>query len=202
MSKKRRGNDAIPTWSGFNYQGKITLLCLLIEINNLISDDCRQELLEDCYVEIEKTEDIVLVLQGKVKALYQVKAYLSTDKTASFSKAIEKLMEHRSKLKSLAADCYICTPLSISDWNDTGNRYKNQIKQFVYNSKPVHVTEVADKIREVLKKTLKYAIFISRRNAINKSQSTSPACGLKPRRGAVTTMTAFEMTPRITPAPV
>lgn len=45
-------------------------------------------------------------------------------------------------------------------------------------------------------------IFISKRSAIIKSQFTSPACGLKPRRGAVTTMTAFERIPRITPAPV
>ncbi len=45
-------------------------------------------------------------------------------------------------------------------------------------------------------------IFISTRSAINKSQSASPACGLKPRIGAVATMMALEMIPRITPAPV
>lgn len=155
MSKQKRGNDAIPTWSGFNYQGKITLLCLLIEINKLISNGYKQELLKDCYVEIEKTEDFVLVLQGKVKSLYQVKAYLSTDRTVSFSSAMKKLLEHRSELKSLAADCYICTPLAISDWNDDGNIYKNQIKQFSYDAKPVHVTEVADKIKAELSKTIK-----------------------------------------------
>lgn len=54
MSKPKRGNDAIPTWSGFNYQGKITLLCSLIEINKVIAQGYRQELLDDCYVEIEK----------------------------------------------------------------------------------------------------------------------------------------------------
>lgn len=155
MSEQKRGNDAIPSWSGFNYQGKITLLCLLIEMNKLISSEYKQELLEDCYVEIEKTEDFVLVLHGEIKSLYQVKAYLSTDKTTAFSSAMKKLIQHRSELKSLKADCYICAPLKISDWDDDSNSYKNQIKLFSYDSKPVHVIEVADKIKEELNKTIK-----------------------------------------------
>jgi len=107
MTKKKRGNDAIPTWSGFNYQGKITLLCSLIEINNVIAKNYRTDLLDGCYVEIEKTEDFVLFLQGSVKSLYQVKAYLSTDKVSSFSEAMKKLIDHRSKLNSLTAECYM-----------------------------------------------------------------------------------------------
>lgn len=76
MAKKKRGNDAIPTWSGFNYQGKITLLCSLIEINKMIIKDSDiHHISDDCYVEIEKTEDFVIFVQGKVKALYQVYAF-------------------------------------------------------------------------------------------------------------------------------
>jgi len=156
MSGKKRDNDAIPTWSGFNYQGKITLLCSLIEINKLIANGYNQDLLDDCYVEIEKTEDFVLFLQGNIKSLYQVKAYLSTDKVSSFSTAMKKLIEHRNDLNSLTAECYICTPLSISDWNNASNTYKNQIKQFFYDAKPVHVTEVAGKIKAELERTLTY----------------------------------------------
>lgn len=155
MSKPKRGNDAIPTWSGFNYQGKITLLCSLIEINKLIASGYKKELLHDCYVEIEKTEDFVFFLQGKVQSLYQVKAYLSTDKVSSFSGAMKKLIEHRSELNSLTAECYICAPLPISDWNDTGNIYKNQVKRFSYNGKPVDVIQVVEKIKSELEKTLK-----------------------------------------------
>lgn len=156
MSKKKRGNDAIPTWSGFNYQGKITLLCSLIEINKLIANGYRQDLLADCYVEIEKTEDFVLFLNGNVKSLYQVKAYLSTDKVSSFLEAMKKLVEHRSKLHSLTATCYICAPLSISDWDNLKNTYKSQVKQFLYDEKPIHVTQVVEKIKNELEKTLKY----------------------------------------------
>ena len=31
-----RGNDAIPTWSGFNYQGKMMLLYVLELINQIL----------------------------------------------------------------------------------------------------------------------------------------------------------------------
>jgi len=156
MSKPKRGNDAIPSWSGFNYQGKITLLCSLIAINKLIAKGYNQDLLDNCYVEIEKTEDFVLFLQGKANSLYQVKAYLSTDKVYSFSKAMKKLIEHRNKLNALNAECYICAPLAVSDWNDAGNTYKNQIKLFFYDGKPIHVAEVAEKIKLELEKTLGY----------------------------------------------
>lgn len=156
MAQKKRGNDAVPTWSGFNYQGKITLLCVLIEINKLIESKLELSLLDNCYVEIEKTEDFVLFIHGKVTALFQVKAYLSTDKTSSFNNAMKKLIEHRSDLKNLAATCYICAPLTISDWNDTGNTYKNQIELFFYDNKPVHVTQVAQLIKLELCNTLRF----------------------------------------------
>lgn len=156
MSNPIRGNDAIPTWSGFNYQGKITLLCSLIEINKLIDKGFRQELLDDCYVEIEKTEDFVLFLQGKVNSLYQVKAYLSTDKRSSFYTAMKKLIEHRDKLNTPDAECFICAPLCISDWNDADNTYKDIIKLFFYDDKPIHVIDVAKKIKNELEKMLKH----------------------------------------------
>lgn len=34
-----RGNDAIPTWSGFNYQGKVMLLYILKLINQINKEE-------------------------------------------------------------------------------------------------------------------------------------------------------------------
>ena len=48
-----RGNDAIPTWSGFNYQGKMMLLYVLELINQIVKDKNKDI---DAYsVELEKT---------------------------------------------------------------------------------------------------------------------------------------------------
>ena len=41
-----RGNDAIPTWSGFNYQGKMMLLYVLELINQIAKDKNKDSLME------------------------------------------------------------------------------------------------------------------------------------------------------------
>ena len=48
-----RGNDAIPTWSGFNYQGKMMLLHVLELINQIERNNDKRIYA----VELEKTED-------------------------------------------------------------------------------------------------------------------------------------------------
>ena len=80
-----RGNDAIPTWSGFNYQGKMMLLYVL-ELINQIAKDKNKDI--DAYsVELEKTEDFCIICDSEYKSFHQVKAYLSKDKWNSYSKA-------------------------------------------------------------------------------------------------------------------
>lgn len=46
-----RGNDAIPTWSGFNYQGKMMLLYVL-ELINQIAKDKNKDIDVDCQVKL------------------------------------------------------------------------------------------------------------------------------------------------------
>lgn len=71
-----RGNDAIPTWSGFNYQGKMMLLYVL-ELINQIAKDKNKDI--DAYsVELEKTEDFCIICDSEYKSFHQVKAYLSS----------------------------------------------------------------------------------------------------------------------------
>ena len=52
-----RGNDAIPTWSGFNYQGKMMLLYVL-ELINQIEQDKDEKIYS---VELEKAEDFCII---------------------------------------------------------------------------------------------------------------------------------------------
>ena len=56
-----RGNDAIPSWSGFNYQGKAMLLCVLQKINEIKKNGECIHLYE---VELEKTEDYMVLKDG------------------------------------------------------------------------------------------------------------------------------------------
>lgn len=88
-----RGNDAIPTWSGFNYQGKMMLLYVLELINQIGKDKD----IDTYSVELEKTEDFCIICDLEYKSFHQVKAYLSKNKWNSYSEAMDKLLKHRAE---------------------------------------------------------------------------------------------------------
>lgn len=142
-----RGNDAIPSWSGFNYQGKMTLLVSLIEINALLSQG---KSLDNCYVEIEKTEDFIIYIHGVAVGLYQVKAYLSKTAVSNFTGAMQKLLDHRNAINAQGASCFLCTPLEINDWRKEENTYQNTINLFKYKNSHVHVVDTPSDIQEEL----------------------------------------------------
>ena len=93
MGRKKRGNEAIPTWSGFNYQGKVLLLYILKKINEISPLGT----IGDYTVEIERQEDFVIICKGKSESFHQVKATLSKSKWSQHSKALDKLLENRNK---------------------------------------------------------------------------------------------------------
>ena len=96
MARKKRGNDAIPSWSGFNYQGKIMLLEVLTKINASISSDT----IASYSVELEIREDFVILCAGRPESFHQVKATLSKSKWSSHSEAMDKLLLHRNSSDS------------------------------------------------------------------------------------------------------
>lgn len=114
-----RGNDAIPTWSGFNYQGKMMLLYVLELINQIVKDQNKDI---DAYsVELEKTEDFCIICDSEYKSFHQVKAYLSKDKWNSYSEAMDKLLKHRAESNNPTAKCYLTVAKEIKDWDDASN---------------------------------------------------------------------------------
>ena len=66
--------DASPSWSGFNYQGKVAIYCALQKINQAPSgtDLSKYSLM------LENVEDFEILLDGKSISLHQVKAYNSS----------------------------------------------------------------------------------------------------------------------------
>ena len=139
-----RGNDAIPTWSGFNYQGKMMLLYVL-ELINQIAKDKNKDI--DAYsVELEKTEDFCIICDSEYKSFHQVKAYLSKDKWNSYSKAMDKLLKHRAESNNPTAKCYLTVAKEIKDWEDASNTYNASIELYRRASKVVGVCDVRNEI--------------------------------------------------------
>ncbi|SDC91538.1 hypothetical protein SAMN05421663_10574 [Terribacillus halophilus] len=83
----RRG-DATSSWSGFTYQGNITIysaLCLLNKIGNNVEEIKKYE------IEIEKNEDFAILYEGELKSLHQVKSLQNKEKISGYTEAILQL---------------------------------------------------------------------------------------------------------------
>ena len=139
-----RGNDAIPTWSGFNYQGKMMLLYVLELINQIAKDKNKD--IGTYSVELEKTEDFCIICNSEYRSFHQVKAYLSKDKWNSYSETMDKLLKHRAESNNPAAKCYLTVAREIKDWDDASNTYNVSVELYKRASKIVGVCDVRNEI--------------------------------------------------------
>ena len=146
-----KGNDATPTWSGFNYQGKIMILHVLKLINEI-----QKNADKGIYsVEIEKTEDFSIICDSEYKSFHQVKAWLSASKWSSYAEAMDKLLEHRNKSSNPTGKCYLMVARNIVDWDEAANTYQSNIELYKYDSKIIGVCDVRNAIIQEVKKYLK-----------------------------------------------
>lgn len=145
-----RGNDAVPTWSGFNYQGKMMLLHVLELMNKIQNTDAY-------IVELEKNEDFSIKHSSEYKSFHQVKACLSKNKWSAFEDAMKKLLQHKKDVASVnsAAKCYLTVARKIDDWNDDTNIYKSKVLLYKRSSKVVGVCEVRGEIEKEISDYLK-----------------------------------------------
>jgi hypothetical protein len=79
-------HDATPSWSGYNYQGKLALHYVLCHIHEKLMTDPTYTFRGDSIV-LENNEDFELFVNGVVVSFHQVKAY----KKQSFSSYCEAL---------------------------------------------------------------------------------------------------------------
>lgn len=87
-------NDAIPSWSGYSYQGKVAILCVLEKINEL--NDFSE--LDDWAIQLEKVQDFIFFKDKAIVSLCQVKAMLSSVRYQSYVNAMDKLLEDKKRL--------------------------------------------------------------------------------------------------------
>lgn len=135
-----KGNDATPTWSGFNYQGKMMLFYIMKLINEIDKD------VKKYSVEVERTEDFCVIYDSEYLSFHQVKAWLSVTKWSSYKNAMDKLLEHRNNHSNPTAKCYLMVAKDIDDWSDTSNTYNTNIELYKYNSKIIGVCDVKKQI--------------------------------------------------------
>lgn len=126
--------DASPSWSGFNYQGKVSLYHALKIINMKPAGDD----LSNLSLMLENTEDFEIIEDSNAKTFHQVKAYNSS----SYSKYEDALLELTLELyKNKDVEGFIHTWKKIKfreGFEDLKSSIKNDINTLLeeYNALP------------------------------------------------------------------
>lgn len=124
-------HDASPSWSGFNYQGKVALYYALRLINEKAADFD----FTDYSLVLENTEDFEVRLKDTPISLHQVKAYQNSS-FSSYSKALVGITLELYNEKSAQGYIHTWNPINpkenktftesiASDFSDIVNEYRN-----------------------------------------------------------------------------
>ncbi|KRE48400.1 ABC-three component system protein [Paenibacillus sp. Soil724D2] len=91
-------HSAVPSWSGYDYQGKVAIYTVLSLINSIDINE-----ISDYALEIEHLEDFSIKCNGDYHSIHQVKAYQSQNKSkiSTYRSAILDLMGKSAKFNSV-----------------------------------------------------------------------------------------------------
>lgn len=120
--------DASSSWSGYQYQGKVSIYMVLKMINDFIENGDDEEY-KNYSIEIERMEDFSILYKGKHKSIHQVKARASDRTINPYLEAMAKLNEEKIKLPNL--NLYLHTICNIKNWNLEG--YKETLRNVIKN---------------------------------------------------------------------
>jgi len=98
-------HDASPTWSGFNYQGKIALFHALKEMNNLLGANVNY-CFDGYELLVENNEDFDIKVPAGFTSFHQVKA-LNKTSFGAYSNAILEMILELSKQGNIAVSGYL-----------------------------------------------------------------------------------------------
>ncbi len=146
--------DATPSWSGYNYQGKVAIYEVLKIVNCLI-DENRRDFISRYSLELEWLEDFSIICDDQYYSIHQVKA-LNTDGIAKYQEALLGLA------KKLYTHKYIDTAY-LHVWkkiNVDMDKWKNEVEASI--KKAITSTEVKEILEELLKKRGKLEEAINR----------------------------------------
>lgn len=154
-NKMFNDNDAIPTWSGFNYQGKGVLLKAIQQINSLWDNKLTREewkrIVQEYSIEIELNEDFVLYEQNLPIQYIQVKATLASETFSGYKTAIKQLIDHRSEGSNQNdAECLLLAARKIRNWDNTCG-----VDLYLYKDEVIGLLDIVQYIKEEI------SIFIS-----------------------------------------
>lgn len=126
-------HDATSSWSGYQYQGKVSLFVFLRIVNELIVDGKVEEI-NKYRLEIEHLEDFAIKREENYISAHQVKAKTSANTINGYIEAIDNLYNNQNGI-----DNYLHTIKEINNWSE--DDFKNTLDNKINN-----LREKADKL--------------------------------------------------------
>jgi hypothetical protein len=108
----RDHRDAIPSWNGYDYQGRIAIVVAL-QVLNKIKDT--PEMVAAYDFAIEDIEDFAIYYSGELKSIHQVKAK-AENTIGVYNEALYMLANGISDRKNVQAYLHTSVPLTYTDW--------------------------------------------------------------------------------------
>lgn len=118
MAKKE--HSAIPSWSGYIYQGKVATYHVLRTVHEKLQTDVDTKF-DNYELEIEWQEDFAIKVNGSYDSIHQVKAYEKSASPTVYNKALTDLYEKLSKGIGVSGRLNIWNPIHFT----TGTVSKN-----------------------------------------------------------------------------
>ncbi|PDY15660.1 MULTISPECIES: ABC-three component system protein [Bacillus cereus group] len=98
--ENRDTHNAISSWSGYDYQGKVAIYWIMHLINQM---DISDSLINDYSLEIEHLEDFTIKVKDNPYSIHQVKSYQNKCTIAPYKEAILEMMGKCAKYNSINA---------------------------------------------------------------------------------------------------
>ncbi|MFU1795407.1 ABC-three component system protein [Paenibacillus azoreducens] len=116
-------HSAVPTWSGFDYQGQVSIYWVIKQLNQM---DLSSVQLKDYELQIESLEDFSINFNGYPLTIHQVKAYRDKATFGKYKRAIHDLLGKCAKYPKINL-CFLHTlqPFELPE-NDI---LKNELKE-------------------------------------------------------------------------
>lgn len=115
--------DASSSWSGYQYQGKITIYIALQLINEYVKNPIDMDI-GKYFIEVEHREDLAIKKEDDYISFHQVKARKYDIYMNNYLEAIDKLYDE--KIKNPNANIFLHTIVNIKDWSE--EKYKDLYK--------------------------------------------------------------------------
>lgn len=98
-------HSAVPTWSGFDYQGQVSIYWVMKKLNHMNLSSIQ---LKDYELQIESLEDFSINYKGYPSTIHQVKAYQDKATFGKYKRAILDLLGKCAKYPAITS-CYLHT---------------------------------------------------------------------------------------------